>query len=245
MKVGEEEITAYPLAWPTLRPRSKSRERAKFGRVESETKTYRRLDGSTYQSTSSRRDKLTLAGGRDRAIAELQRFGANNVVISTNLKLRQDGLPAGGQAEPADPGVAVYFKINGKPRVIACDKWDRVADNLAAIAKTIEAQRAMLRHGAVTADQIFAGFKALPDSSSIVTPLTVEQAAEMLQRMVSPGSPSVVTNIMQSRDTFTTCYRSAAATFHPDRNGGVERPEWHNLQRAKEVLELHFTEGQS
>lgn len=236
MKIGEQEITAYPLAWPELRPRTKNRERAKFSKATSTQ--VKRYDGSYYTQTS--RDKLTLAGGRDRAIAELQRFGASSMIISTNLKVRQDGLPAGGQAEPADPGVAVYFQINKKPRVIACDKWDRVADNLAAIAKTIEAQRAMLRHGAVTADQIFAGFKALPGGEAIVTSLTVEQAAERLQRMVAPGCPGRATNILQSRDTFQGCYRAAAATYHPDRNNGQHRPEWNTLQRIKEVLDSHF-----
>src|SRR5688572_20084453 len=71
------------------------------------------------------------------------------VIVSTNMRLRQDGLPMSNQAEPADTGVAVYFTLqfwrNGKrlerPCVLTCDKWVKVAWNLYAISKDIEAQR--------------------------------------------------------------------------------------------------------
>jgi len=219
VKIGEQEITAYPLAWPAMRPRMKRRDRAKF---------------------STNGGALSLAAGRDRAMAELQRFRATSIIISSNVSLRRDGLPYSGQPEPADPGVAVYFQIEKNPRVMACDRWDRVADNLAAIAKTIEAQRAMLRHGAVTADQIFAGFKALPGGDSTVTPMTVEQAAQFLSiHGQSEGSHPTADQVIQYADTFRFCFRVAAKAFHPDRNGGMPHPNWITLQQAVQVLEKH------
>jgi hypothetical protein len=56
----------------------------------------------------------------------------------------------------------VYFKLHGKDRVLACDKWDRVADNIAAIAAHIDAIRRQDRYGVGTIDQAFAGYSALP-----------------------------------------------------------------------------------
>lgn len=35
--------------------------------------------------------------------------------------------------EPDDPGVAVYWTMDGQPQVMACDKWDLVRFNLRAV----------------------------------------------------------------------------------------------------------------
>ena len=62
---------------------------------------------------------------------------------------------------PDDPGVAVYFQLHDKERVLACDKWDTVADNIAAIAAHIDGIRRQDRYGVGTIDQAFAGYSAL------------------------------------------------------------------------------------
>jgi len=54
------------------------------------------------------------------------------------------------------------FRIKGEPRVLACDKWDLCADNMAALAKHVEAIRGQLRWGVGTLAQAFGGYKALP-----------------------------------------------------------------------------------
>lgn len=47
-------------------------------------------------------------------------------------------------------------------RCMAIDRYDRVADNLAAIAATLDAMRAIERHGgAAILDRAFTGFAAL------------------------------------------------------------------------------------
>jgi hypothetical protein len=51
----------------------------------------------------------------------------------------------GGQ--PADTGVAVRFRRQEKQMVIACDEWDRVADNIVAIIETIDALESIKRKG--------------------------------------------------------------------------------------------------
>ena len=51
----------------------------------------------------------------------------SSVIVSSNLRLRQDGLPASGQTEPANTGVAVYFTLrfsrNGKPIAATRPNW--------------------------------------------------------------------------------------------------------------------------
>ncbi|HVI00888.1 MAG TPA: hypothetical protein VM869_19360 [Enhygromyxa sp.] len=126
----------YPLAWPIGRPRS--------------------------QSIRSKFKGWSVAGARDRLLAELARFGAADIAITSNVELRIDGLPYSGRREPDDSGIAVYFKRAGKPYCMAVDRYDRVADNMHALALVIESYRAIERHGGATLlEQATFGFMAL------------------------------------------------------------------------------------
>lgn len=88
--------------------------------------------------------------------------GDYNVVISTNVELRRDGIPYSNAKRPTDPGVAVYFKLKNKPHVLACDRWPTVEENLWAVAMDIDATRAKGRYGVGSVEQAFAGYTALP-----------------------------------------------------------------------------------
>lgn len=152
---------SYPLSWPVSWPRCKSPTRAKFG-AERWVANANNPNGGW-----KARGALTLAQARERLLDELSRLGASHVVLSTNIKTRNDGLPYSNAAEPRDSGTAVYFRLKGEPRVLACDKWDRVADNLAALAKHIEAVRGQVRWGVGSLEQAFGGYRALPAMGEI------------------------------------------------------------------------------
>jgi DnaJ-domain-containing protein 1 len=132
---------AFPLSWPVGWPRTRHPTRARFG-------------------AKGRGETLYVA--RSRLQEELRRLGATGMVISSNIPIRNDGLPYSNVREPADHGVAVYFQIKGEPRVLAVDKWDRASDNLVAIALHVEAIRGQLRWGVGSVEQAFGGYKALP-----------------------------------------------------------------------------------
>jgi hypothetical protein len=137
----------FPLAWPTGWPRTPraQRQRARF---------------------ASRGQTLSVADGLKRLSAEVDRLGARYALVSSNVEVRLDGWPRSGQPEPADVGVALYFQLHGQARVLACDRWTRVADNLAAIAQHIDALRRIDRYGVGTMAQAFAGYTALPAQAS-------------------------------------------------------------------------------
>jgi hypothetical protein len=141
---------AFPLSWPPGWPRTPpgKLQRARFSV---------RVQDSTYRM----KGQVTLYVGRERLLDELRRLGAQSVVLSTNIPVRLDGLPYSKAAEPKDHGVAIYFRIKGEPRVLACDKWDRVADNMAALAAHVEAIRGQLRWGVGSLEQAFGGYRAL------------------------------------------------------------------------------------
>lgn len=132
---------AYPLYWPEGRKRAVYRERAKFG--------------------------ASFARARDDIQRECRLLGGKDIILSTNIPLRLDGLPYAGMAQPKDPGAAVYFHYKDQAVCFACDRWQKVEDNLRAIALTIEALRGIARWG--TGDMLaaaFRGFQALPAPSA-------------------------------------------------------------------------------
>lgn len=150
MRDEELAAEAYPLAWPVgwRRTAAEERKRGRFGAV-----------------VSGLRRELSIAEGRDRLLDELDALGADAVVVSTNAPTRRDRrdgwVVSGSAANPKDPGAAVYFRLPDGPHVLACDRWDRLADNLAAIAAHVEALRGIDRWGVGSLAQAFAGYKAL------------------------------------------------------------------------------------
>lgn len=137
-------IEAFPLAWPAGKPRT-----------------------APHRIEKSRFDP----GNRPTEVAnvrsELQRLGARNFIISTNIRLRNDGLPYANDRAPADQGVAVYFDYAGGQKCFACDRWKTIEENLRAIFKSIEAIRGLERWGSKSfVDAAFTGFAALPAPGS-------------------------------------------------------------------------------
>lgn len=184
-------ISSFPLAWPE----GWKRTQPGFRRSATFTKYKKRL--SVYD-------------GVQRVMEELGRLGLgrDDVVISTNIETRMDGFPRSDRAEPGDPGCAVYWQEKkGARKVMAIDHYTRVADNLAAIAATLEAMRAIERHGgAAILERAFTGFTALPAPGA---------AREWWQVL---GVDSTAT-----ADQVTAAYRRLRSEHHPDKGGSAER----------------------
>lgn len=201
-----DAIQAYPLQWPTGWRRAISRERAKFG------KSVRRYAGESSWTTKG---ELTIMDGVQRVLEELGRMGIrrDDIVVSTNVPTRLDGLPRGDARVPQDPGAAVYWRKGKDTRCMAVDRYDRVQDNLAAIAATLEAMRAIERHGGATIlDRAFQGFTAL------AAPVAWWQILEL-------SGPNA------TREQIETAHRRLIMANHPDRGGDVEKAAQINRAR--------------
>jgi hypothetical protein len=184
-------IKAHPLTWPMgwKRTEAYARRRAQFGRV-------RFIAGAAPGQGWNSKGDLSVAEAVARVQAELRRMGApsDDIVISTNLVLRLDGLPRSDQRTPTDPGAAVYWvgrDAGAPPRCMAIDQYDKVEHNLAAIAEIL--------------DRAFTGFTALP-------PPVVAQRPwrEVLEIAPSEKRQEVVLN----------GYRRLRSDRHPDKPGG-------------------------
>ena len=203
-------IEAYPLTWPSgwKRTPSHQRRRAAFNRKEAVYRT--QSDGSQYHAFNQSR-QLTISQSVERVMSELGRMGISrgNVIISTNVRTRNDGLPYSNAANPSDPGAAVYWKAGKITRCMAIDRYDRVADNLAALAATLEAMRAIERHGgAEILDRAFTGFAALPAAG---------QSSKPWREVLGMNANAASFDLVDAR------FKELCHLHHPDKGGDPEK----------------------
>lgn len=188
----------FPLHWPDGWPRAKTPQRSRFD--------------------------VTFVAARDDLFGEIGRMGGRYIVLSTNVELRRDGLPYASQPEPRDSGVAVYFERKGKQMVFACDRWDRVKDNMRAISKTIEAMRGIERWGASDMlERAFSAFVALP----------------------APGAKRPWRDVlgfhgvqMPTKAAIDTAWRERARKAHPDAGGSDAEMAELNAARTEALKEI-------
>lgn len=142
-------------------------------------------------------------------------MGGSQLVITTDVELRKDGLPRADRGPPRDPGVAVYFVYKKKPMCFACDRWNTIGDNIRAIGQTVAALRGIERWGSGSMiEQAMQGFTALP---------APEQPFQVLG--VKPNA---------TRLEIEAAFRKLAAEFHPDRGDTSDRMA--RVNRARDAM---------
>lgn len=152
----------------------------------------------------------------------LDQLDCQNPVITTNHPVRLDGALRTAQGiTPDDPGVALYFTRNGEELCIPCDKFTTTYANLRAVGLTLEYIRRMERYG--TSEMVnaaFQGFKALPETSAIVTPYN-RPWNEVLQ--VTPDAdPEII----------RAAWKRLVARYHPDNPDTGDSGKFEEVQRA-------------
>ena len=132
---------AYPLCWPAGYKRTASRINSRFKSTMDMAQRFLRM--------------------------EIQRLGGTELIVSSNLRIRNDGgLYADDLKKKInDPGVAIYFRRKKKDISLCCDQYSTVWENIYALGKGIEAMRGLERWGVSDfLDRAFTGFVALPES---------------------------------------------------------------------------------
>jgi hypothetical protein len=172
-----ETIDAFPLCWPNHFERSK-------------VKTYSNF-------------KCTLAQARDGILRELDLLGAKSIIISSNIPLKKDGqMYAGQKPIDNDHGVAVYFVWDKEQRVLACDAYFNIWENLRAIERSIDAMRGLGRWKVSNMlKAAFTGFKALDSGTQ-----TAEFSWWEILGVEMQADPHEIKR----------AYRDAVKRYHPD-----------------------------
>lgn len=186
---NNNDITAYPLSWPFYRKRCVKPKNAPF--------------------------KTTFGKARDLLVHEIKKIGGSNIIISTNIPLRRDGLPYASSTPVIDSGVAVYFNYKDKQMCFACDKWSMITHNIQAIYKTLEALRGIERWGSGDMrETAFSGFIALPSP------------APVYREILGLSDNATLADAEKS-------YKELRSRHHPDKGGSVEM--FDAIQKAWEL----------
>lgn len=192
-------IESFPLAWPFDYKRTPDNKRIRSKFQQSMEKSQQRL-----------RREIELLGGK-------------NIVISTDIPTRKDGMMYADYMNKkiADPGVAIYFMLPDKIdyTVMCCDQYERVWENIYALALAVEALRGIDRWGVSEfMSRTFTGFKALPEA----------QSSRHWSKVLGCSRDA-------SPDTIKQAYRLSLQDVHPDKGG--TREAFDEVQRAyKEAI---------
>jgi hypothetical protein len=153
---------------------------------------------------------------------EIDRLQGRSVVIQTAIperQIRQDGMPF-LQAQAAHPGVIVSFQSLHGPLSYPCDTYLEWKDNVRAIALSLEALRAVDRHGVTQGGEQYVGFKALPQGAGNTESDEAEKAARLLCTATGKTfSGTHVSAVMRDRKSLDTAYQEATRRVHPDAGG--------------------------
>lgn len=154
-------------------------------------------------------------------------FGTSRFVLTSNVPTRvTDGLPLAGYGDPADPGVSVWWLARAgneyQLRVMACDKWKSVRENVRALGLAVEALRGLERCGATQIlDQAMRSF---------TIPALQEGKPWWVLELGLQDFPASVLEV----DTF---FKRQAQRKHPDKGGTHEG--FLKLQNARELAIAH------
>lgn len=189
MKKDNEAITAFPLCWPDGWARTKYRA------------------SSPYKVTTDVAIEDLLAG--------IRTMGGRDIIVSSNVPIRRDGTMYRGDHSDqriSDPGVAVYWTMPHpktrqlEPKVIPCDHWHTVRENVRALGMAVDYIRGLKRCGAgEIMDRAFGGFARLPESTA--------------------DDPWSVLGVKRTatRQQLSERLRELTRTEHPDHGGSTER----------------------
>lgn len=204
MKLDAER---FPLYWPEHWPRTDKHKRERTTRY-----------------------KVPFTQARDDLMRAAALLPARNVILSTNIPLRGDGLPRADIERIDDPGVAVYW-VEGygekeTSRVIACDHWTMVRDNLRALGLAVEALRALKRSGATQiVERAYAGFAALPADAG---PTKHERPWREVLNLVGLKGPAFAVQA-----AVEASYKTLVRERHPDVGAGGSHEAIVELNRAR------------
>lgn len=166
---------------------------------------------------------------------ELEKLNAKNIVIQAQFEakeIRQDGWPR-SSARPKGPAIIVSFKGSNGPLSFPCDHYQSWEDNLYAIALSLEALRAVDRHGVTKNAEQYRGWTQLPAAEAKTDGfLDAEQAAKWLA--VVSGCSQSATFIQVNSVAQDAAYKMAAKRLHPDTGGSTE--DFQKLQECMRVL---------
>lgn len=167
-------------------------------------------------------------------LEELKKLGAAEVRIDSGAteKTMNPNLLS-QESNPDDPSVVVYFTKDGQDYAVPCDKWDNVRDNAQAIAKYLDAKRALDRYGVKTVESEFTTQK-LPSGKEDRKNEGI--GSEDDEEGFGDQPPHKVLGVASDAgdDEVKAAARALKKEYHPDTGGNITK--FNQVLEAEEIL---------
>ncbi len=163
---------------------------------------------------------------------ELSKLNAKDIIIQAQFdakEIRQDGWPR-SSARPKGPAIIVSFKGSKGPLSFPCDRYTSWEDNLYAIALSLEALRAVDRHGVTQNAEQYKGWTQIAAPVEVGSFTRRQDAAAWL----AVRSGFTQEWLMGDLERVEVAYKTAARRLHPDAGGSTV--DFQTLQDAMRVL---------
>lgn len=170
--------------------------------------------------------RTTQSQAFENILTQLDRWGVDESTIRISVAAPQikDGHRPYHEARPEDPSVVAYFERDGEDYAAPCDKWDNLPDNAQAIARYLDAKRALERYGVSTIESEFAA-QALPAGDDAQSGEAVEDPHAVLDLPAGEDREPVI----------KAAARDLKAEYHPDQPTG-DRTMFMRVQQAERML---------
>jgi hypothetical protein len=156
--------------------------------------------------------------------AEVEALDGADVVIGIGLReqdIRLDGLPKSNAPQPGHPGVEISFESRYGRLTYATDVFTHWQDNVRAIAKGLEALRAVERWGVSRRGEQYAGFA-----------------------QITAGGPDPARGGRLVGERFAGSIAAALRGTHPDtRTGPYTDRDFADVQAYRETVEPRLSAG--
>ena len=173
--------------------------------------------------------RVTRSQAFDNILEELRKMDARDVQLDTGAEHQQrNPNKPYANSDFDDPGVVVRFERNGQQFAVPCDRWDNPRDNAQAIARYLDAKRALERYGVETVESEFATQRLPPG----------DDEADAIVVGAAPNQPDPHDVLEVSPDASDAVVKAAArqklAEHHPDKGGN--RDQFRRVKEAKEAM---------
>jgi hypothetical protein len=164
---------------------------------------------------------------------EVSRLDGHHLIVELDVQpadINNAGTALRAYARPLLPGVVVAFESRHGSLVYATDRFNDWRANLRAIAKSLEALRAVDRYGVSGLGEQYTGWAQLPPGrDGGASAMTRDQAHEFLLGLMV--EPELARHLLP----LDALVKRARAKTHPDRHDG-DRTAWDTVERAAAVL---------
>jgi hypothetical protein len=181
---------------------------------------------------------------------EVEALGGELVVVEFDIiggeaAFRVDGSLRANAKAGAFPGVRVSFRCRHGDLSYATDRYAAQYSgqvswqaNVRAVALSLEALRAVDRHGVTRAGEQYTGWRAIEaGGSTSSTFATADEAARWVAEQAAEGGRGKFhpRDIAAGGEYFTNAYRALARRLHPDVGG--DPADWARLDEARRLIE--------